>query len=225
MKIPSELTREQLESIVGQIQIILWLDHRTGVLDPDLSWESETLEYVSGVMEDAGLKPGVAMPAAGAGHDLVGPGPRERHDEEAALRIARLEQEVNDLRGVLERLIAGSYMEVGPMDVTVREAQGPPARTGASPDRSTPCVPEDGKIPVTFTHVERHGRKTYRAGGLHLSLGGGPGIGHVAMRIDPGGKRWATTDDDAAGWLVSHGLPPDRAAQLVAGAIQSRDCT
>ncbi len=43
MKIPSELTREQLEAIVGRIQIILWLDHREGVLDPDLSWESETL--------------------------------------------------------------------------------------------------------------------------------------------------------------------------------------
>jgi hypothetical protein len=203
----------------------LWLDHRTGVLDPDLSWESETLEYVAGVMEDAGLKPGVATPAAGAGHDLIGPDPGERHDEEAAVRIARLEQEMNDLRAMLERLIAGSFTEVGPMDVTVREAQGLLVRTRASPDRSTPCVPEDEKIPVTLTHVERHGRKTYRAGGLHLSLGGGPGIGHVAMRIDPGGQRWATTDDAAAGWLVAQGLPPDRAARLVADAIQSRDGT
>jgi hypothetical protein len=42
----------------------LWLDHRTGVLDPDLSWESETLEYVAGVMEDAGLKPGADEPTA-----------------------------------------------------------------------------------------------------------------------------------------------------------------
>jgi hypothetical protein len=72
MKIPSELTREQLESIVGQIQIILWLDHRTGVLDPDLSWESETLEYVAGVMEDAGLKPGADEPASGT-HRGEGP--------------------------------------------------------------------------------------------------------------------------------------------------------
>ncbi len=130
------------------------------------------------------------MPAAGAGHDLIGPAPGERPDDEAAMRIARLEQEVNDLRAMLERPIAGSYTEVSPMDLTVREAQGHLVRTGASPDRSTPCVPEDEKIPVTFTHVERHGRKTYRAGGLHLSLGGGPGIGHVAMRIDPGGQRW-----------------------------------
>jgi hypothetical protein len=225
MKIPSELTREQLEGIVGRIQIILWLDHRTGVLDPDLSWESETLEYVAGAMEDAGLKPEVAIPAAGSGDDLAGPGPGERHDEEAAVRIARLEQEMNDLRAMLERLNAGSYTEVGPTDGTVREAQGHLVRTGDSFNGSTPFVPEDGKISVTFTHVERHGRKTYRAGGLHLSLGGGPGIGHVAMRIDPGGQRWATTDDAAAGWLVAQGLPPDRAARLVADAIHSRDCT
>ena len=84
---------------------------------------------------------------------------------------------------------------------------------------------KDETIPVRFTHVERHGRKTYRAGGLYLSLGGGPGIGHVAMRVDPGGKKWATTDDAAAAWLVAQGLPIDRAAQLVAGAIQARDGT
>jgi hypothetical protein len=34
MKIPSDLTCEQLEGIVGQIQIILWLNHRAGGLDP-----------------------------------------------------------------------------------------------------------------------------------------------------------------------------------------------
>ena len=62
MKTPSELTREQLERIVGQIPIILWLDNRTGVLDPDLSWDCETIEWVSGVMQDARLQPGVAVP-------------------------------------------------------------------------------------------------------------------------------------------------------------------
>jgi hypothetical protein len=64
MKTPSELTREQLENIAGQIQSILWMNLRTGVFDPDLSWDSETIEYVSGVLEDAGLKPGKVRPAS-----------------------------------------------------------------------------------------------------------------------------------------------------------------
>ncbi len=73
---------------------------------------------------------------------------------------------------------------------------------------------------MTFPYVERHGRKTYRAGGLDLSLAVSPGIGHLAMRVDPGGQKWATTDNAAANWLVAQGLPPDRAAHLVAGAIR-----
>ena len=247
MKIPllrTDPQRAAFESIVGRIQIILWLDHRTGVLDPDLSWDCETIEYVSGVMQDAGLKPGVAVPhrtgrgpetpcrvrrrrtisckppddpcdrtrfvllagtsgvrsggsharaarrrtgqatrisigesEVGIGHvafdqaliwnrpeDLPPPDPDDpypcnftrdefndaggwsavnvplewlggmtpgvRHEEEAAVRIAQLEQEVNDLRAMRERLIAGSFTEVGPMDVTVREAQRLLLRTG-----------------------------------------------------------------------------------------------
>jgi hypothetical protein len=66
MKLPSELTRKQLESIVGQVQMILWLDIRTGVFDPDQSWDCETIEYVSGVFQDAGLKPGTVRPRSGA---------------------------------------------------------------------------------------------------------------------------------------------------------------
>jgi hypothetical protein len=111
------------------------------------------------------------------------------------------------------------------MDVTVREAQALLHRTGAEPDEITPAVPEDTPIPVTFTCLMRWRRKVYRAGGLYLSLGGGPGIGHVAMRGDPGGKKWATTDDAAAAWLVEQGLPPNRAALLVADAIRARDGT
>jgi hypothetical protein len=66
MKRPSELTREQLEAIVGQIRDILWQDPITGQLDPERSWDSETIEWVSGVLEDAGLKPDPAPPAAPA---------------------------------------------------------------------------------------------------------------------------------------------------------------
>jgi hypothetical protein len=57
MKQPSELTRERLAEIVGRIRDVLWLDPATGELDPDRSWDVETLEHVSGVVEDAGLKP------------------------------------------------------------------------------------------------------------------------------------------------------------------------
>ena len=109
--------------------------------------------------------------------------------------------------------------------MTVRTAPELPGITLSATERPTVSVPEDPKIPVTFTHVEEYGDKTYRAGGLYLSLGGGPGIGHVGMRVDPGGRKWATTDDAAADWLVAQGLPPDCAAYLVACAIQTRDQT
>ncbi len=82
---------------------------------------------------------------------------------------------------------------------------------------------EEQKIPVTFTVVERYRRKTYRAAGIYLSLGGGPGFGHVAMSVQPSGVKWITTDDAAAAWLVLQGLPEARAARLVAAAIEVRD--
>ena len=64
MKQPSELTREQLADIVGRIRDILWQDPVTGELDPDRSWDVETIEGVSGVVEDAGLKPDPVRPAS-----------------------------------------------------------------------------------------------------------------------------------------------------------------
>jgi hypothetical protein len=57
MKEPSELSREELESIASQIRNILWQDPVNGRLDPERSWTVETIEWVSGVIEDAGLKP------------------------------------------------------------------------------------------------------------------------------------------------------------------------
>jgi hypothetical protein len=64
MKSPSELTRRQLENIVSRIRNILWRDPITGELDPDRPWDVETLEWVSGVVEDAGLKPDPVRPAS-----------------------------------------------------------------------------------------------------------------------------------------------------------------
>src|SRR5262249_49488742 len=83
--------------------------------------------------------------------------------------------------------------DVRPLDA--EDADGPAPRDGCAPDQAAPSVPHDEAIPITFTHVDRYRRRTYHAGGIHLSLGGGPGIGHVAMRVDPDGTKWATTDD------------------------------
>jgi hypothetical protein len=63
---PSELIREQLEDVVRQVRDILWLDPVTGALDPDRSWTVETIEWVSGVLEDAGLRPDPVWPSSPA---------------------------------------------------------------------------------------------------------------------------------------------------------------
>ena len=63
MKQVSELTREQLERALIAIRDILWRDPVTGRLDPERSWCVETIEWVSGVIEDAGLKPDPLPPA------------------------------------------------------------------------------------------------------------------------------------------------------------------
>jgi hypothetical protein len=64
MKQLSELTRAQLEAVVRRIRDILWRDPVTGGLDPDRSWDVETIESVSGAIADAGLKPDPARPAS-----------------------------------------------------------------------------------------------------------------------------------------------------------------
>ena len=59
MKKASELERKELIQIVEQIQSILYLnvnsqgDH----WDRNKVWDSETIEYVAGVLIDAGLAP------------------------------------------------------------------------------------------------------------------------------------------------------------------------
>ena len=77
MKQVSELTREQLERIVVEIRDILWRDLVTGRLDPGRSSSVETIERVSGVVEDAGLKP-----------DPLPPARQDPEDPAAAMRAA-----------------------------------------------------------------------------------------------------------------------------------------
>jgi hypothetical protein len=81
MKQVSELSREQLEEIAVQIRDILWLDPISGAPDPERSWGVETLEWVSGVLEEAGLKPDPVPAASPAITD-------DREAQDAAMRSA-----------------------------------------------------------------------------------------------------------------------------------------
>ena len=82
MKQPPDLTRGQLEDIVRQVREILWWDPATGELDPERSWDVETIERVSGVIEAAGLKPDPVPPASPTAREDIG-GP-----DAAAMRTA-----------------------------------------------------------------------------------------------------------------------------------------
>jgi hypothetical protein len=59
MTMPRNLTWQQLVDVVNHIRDILWLDVRGSRewLNPDKTWDAETLEMVAGVLEDVGLKP------------------------------------------------------------------------------------------------------------------------------------------------------------------------
>jgi hypothetical protein len=61
MRTPDQLQPEELRDIVSQIQVLLWLNYGpTGDFwDGDKEWDTETLEYVSRVLEDYGLRPGM----------------------------------------------------------------------------------------------------------------------------------------------------------------------
>lgn len=48
-------SNEQFADAIDQIRSILW--KTVDRWDPDKSWNSETLEYVAGVLEDLGLRP------------------------------------------------------------------------------------------------------------------------------------------------------------------------
>lgn len=59
MRNVSDLSREELENIVGNVQAILWLDvdRASDNWDPDKSWDSETIEYVADALIRHGLRP------------------------------------------------------------------------------------------------------------------------------------------------------------------------
>ena len=53
----ADLTDAECRNIIDQIQQILWLDFVTNEWNLDKEWGMETLEYISGVLEDHGLRP------------------------------------------------------------------------------------------------------------------------------------------------------------------------
>jgi hypothetical protein len=59
MRSADELSREEMEHVISQIQALLWLDMRgeNELWDPDKQWDSETIEYIAGVLDDQGLRP------------------------------------------------------------------------------------------------------------------------------------------------------------------------
>jgi endo-1,4-beta-D-glucanase Y len=52
-----DLSEEELRVMVSGIRQILWIDFADGKWDPDKEWSQDTIEYVAGVLEDAGLRP------------------------------------------------------------------------------------------------------------------------------------------------------------------------
>jgi hypothetical protein len=56
LKTPRDLTREQLEQIVEDVQLILWQEY-DGKWNHDQEWDSATLEHVAQVFVPYGLGP------------------------------------------------------------------------------------------------------------------------------------------------------------------------
>jgi hypothetical protein len=73
VKQPSDLTREELEEVVLVVRDILWRDPVSGRLDSERSWDVQTIEWVSGALEDAGLKPASIPPSQTSGDGVEGP--------------------------------------------------------------------------------------------------------------------------------------------------------
>jgi hypothetical protein len=53
----SELNADQLREIVSEIRQILWFDVDKNEWDPDREWSMDTIEAISGVLDEYGLQP------------------------------------------------------------------------------------------------------------------------------------------------------------------------
>ena len=135
MKQPSDLTREELEDIVGRIRDILWRDPVGGTFDPDRSWDVETIEWVSGVVEDAGLKPDPVPPESATADEPSIPlmqGPRGNDSEGPPVNAMRtaLEAFIRTIEAT-GGCVRPSRVDVGPPeDVTIEFDESRPVPAG-----------------------------------------------------------------------------------------------
>ena len=53
----SDLDTDQMRTIIDEIRKTLWFNFATNEIDADKEWNMDTLEYISGVLEDHGLRP------------------------------------------------------------------------------------------------------------------------------------------------------------------------
>jgi hypothetical protein len=51
------LSQVQLRTIVSQIQDLVWFDVDQNAWDPDREWSMDTIEAISGVLDEYGLQP------------------------------------------------------------------------------------------------------------------------------------------------------------------------
>jgi hypothetical protein len=51
------LSQVQLRTIVSQIQDLVWFDVDKNAWDPDREWSMDTIEAISGVLDEYGLQP------------------------------------------------------------------------------------------------------------------------------------------------------------------------
>src|SRR5437867_3306840 len=99
MKTARELTPEELVSIVGQIQGMLYLDLESGgreFWNPKKDWSADTLDYIARTLADHGL-----VPTEPAGHDDPVRGELERLQAqiEEGDDQSVLDELVHDLKG------------------------------------------------------------------------------------------------------------------------------
>jgi hypothetical protein len=151
MKTPRGLTRAQLEQIVAEIQALLWRDARSGAFGPEKEWSSETIEWVSGVMEGAGLKPGADPTAARIDADPAAPAPAPREALDALIAtIEAIGGCVRDEGGFLAP--AGDPDWIDLADTYLAAC----AAVGRTPMVGGPEEAEDGTGPMIDRPIDDH---------------------------------------------------------------------
>jgi hypothetical protein len=79
MRSPADLSRETMEQILSQIQILLWHDTNAqgDFWNPEKEWDSETLEFIAGVLEEQELRPREPLPDLAPDRIIYGRGSKD----------------------------------------------------------------------------------------------------------------------------------------------------